>query len=798
MANNLIDKGGKLNYDNYRKKVEKQQETFATIDASMAILEKMPELIDVGLDFLNADSFTFATNPMEFLFNILKALGVEEDKLKEWLTEILIKALPAVEVGVKAFLLSNIKSIISCNFDPRIPWQLRKKAGDTVYIDLLRGAYGKRGMDISLSAIDPEGMLDLSPFTEPGQEYYFGQSEDINEDSNSKIARLVRADDFNAFLWYVIHKGNRQNPIAVILADGKFTYNGTEYTATTVGTTTTEATTSLKGVTELKCPEGKEFIAGTTFCDAGNPKEVLMCIEKTSGTNLLVPISSDWQSCNWYVDKDLYYNNNIVERKKRNQRDYTKEKPICNLMYTDIGDYKGSNVTKPPVGLDNIRFTILPKPAVILPSIDVAKTSQGKKEVKANWRVTRLLFDSDGTPNTKGKYSLPGEIAATKETTEGSDWVKYKYEGVQVEYNKKTGEYKFTDKTAGAKALIECYPGLTVYEFNYDYIMGMKLFDSKVVCKKLLEASTNHKYTANFSLTLNKQKNKSSYPFTSGKQRIVDLVRKIIETDEEEINDCFYMFSNEEYDELLEKTARLKYNQSPYTQGYGDGQVIDLSSVDRILADYPDNGTLKEQKEVISHAIDAACAEIENNLLPEYQQNKSSIKINFLTNVFQQLALCLVDCIMSPKVLMLLIINNSLMQEDGTSPITTEQLMSMAKNVVTGLIKEVRDLIMQKILDYIVEFLTPIVLEIQSFITSEQFAAYMAIIKLLLNWYNKGVITLSRLNAILASILSKFKRNGYSDDGESYEVASILDDVNYADIFKNEINQEKEPIINNC
>lgn len=326
----------------------------------------------------------------------------------------------------------------------------------------------------------------------------------------------------------------------------------------------------------------------------------------------------------------------------------------------------------------------------------------------------------------------------------------------------------------------------------------MKLFDSKVVCKKLLEASTNHKYTANFSLTLNKQKNKSSYPFTSGKQRIVDLVRKIIETDEEEINDCFYMFSNEEYDELLEKTARLKYNQSPYTQGYGDGQVIDLSSVDRILADYPDNGTLKEQKEVISHAIDAACAEIENNLLPEYQQNKSSIKINFLTNVFQQLALCLVDCIMSPKVLMLLIINNSLMQEDGTSPITTEQLMSMAKNVVTGLIKEVRDLIMQKILDYIIEFLTPIVLEIQSFITSEQFAAYMAIIKLLLNWYNKGVITLSRLNAILASILSKFKRNGYSDDGESYEVASILDDVNYADIFKNEINQEKEPIINNC
>ena len=114
MANNLIDKNGKVNTEGLRKKREKQQEAFASIDAAMAILEKMPDLVDVGLDFLNADSFTFATNPMDFLFNILKALGVSEEKLKEWITDILVAALPAVEVGVKGFLLSNIKSIISC------------------------------------------------------------------------------------------------------------------------------------------------------------------------------------------------------------------------------------------------------------------------------------------------------------------------------------------------------------------------------------------------------------------------------------------------------------------------------------------------------------------------------------------------------------------------------------------------------------------------------------------------------------------------------------------------------------
>ena len=62
MANNLIDKNGKVNTEGLRKKREKQQEAFASIDAAMAILEKMPDLVDVGLDFLNADSFTFATS----------------------------------------------------------------------------------------------------------------------------------------------------------------------------------------------------------------------------------------------------------------------------------------------------------------------------------------------------------------------------------------------------------------------------------------------------------------------------------------------------------------------------------------------------------------------------------------------------------------------------------------------------------------------------------------------------------------------------------------------------------------
>ena len=790
MANNLIDKEGKLNTKEYNKKVKKQQETFAKIDATMAILEKMPELADVGLDFLNSDSFTLAANPLEYLFNILKALGVSEDKLKEWITEILTVALPAIEVGVKASLLANIKSIISCDFDPRIPWYLRKAVGDSVYEDVVHigegGSFYERGYDISLNSIDPEGMLDLSPFTEPGEKYYFGQSEDVNEDSCSKIAKLARADDFNAFLWYVVHKGNRQNPIAVELDENnQFTYNGKTYTLDSP---------TFKGVCNMICDDGDEFIEGTTFCDKNDPKEILICIEKTPGNNRLVPISSDWKSCNWYVDKNNYYKNNIVN-KEGYERNYANEKPICNLAYTDLADYKGSSV-KVPYDINNLRFTILPKPAVILPT-SYKVNYLNDSDTKTSWRVVRLLFDADGTPNNRGKYSLEG-VPKMDASTGTADNVEYDCNGVKINFSTKTGKYSLKNDSDVSK-LIECYPGLTIYEFNYDYIMGMKLFDTKTVCNKVLASATNSKYTANFSLTLNKQKIKANYPLISAKQRVTEIVRKILESDEEEYNDCFYTFSNDEYAELLRKTEELRYHQSPYTEGYGDGQVVDLSDAERILADYPVNGTLEEQKDVVNRAIEAACATIEDTLLPEYQKEKSSVKINFLTNIFQQLALCLVDCIMSPKVLMLIEINDMLMNDydDVEYPLTTEHLVQMAKNIITSLIKELRDLIMQKILDYIIEFLTPMILELQAFIASEQFAAYLAIIKLLLGWFNKGLITATRLNAVLNSILSKFKSGNYNEEGMDYEIPSIIDDINYADIYASDLPQS-EPIINNC
>ena len=819
MSNSLLNKDGTLNASNYNQKVNKQRETFSQIDSTMAILEKLPDFVDTTMDGLNANSFMFSMSPLGFIFNIIKALGVDEETLKEWIVEILVYVLPAVEIGVKASLLANIKSLISCNTDPRIPLKLRKKISENVYTNILTGLNEDRGININVDAIDPEGMLNLSPFTEPGMYKYFGiepeedtsisvNGQEIKSYNNSseRVAKLVRADDMNAFIWYVIHKGNKQAPLRIDIDGGTFAYNGKTYKI---------SNESLFGETVIT-PFGSdysEFVEGTTFYTSKNPNNIAICVEAQRDfmgnikTNRLVNVSSDWFSCNWYVDKSNYYGSNLGI-KESGPRNYDEEKGIFNLRYGKRLDFEGHEIPDAP---ENLKFTILPKPYVLLPSLDEQKTDGGNTEaVHVQWRPIRLLFDAQGNPDQKGKFSLISESydlqTTLKNKRNNGTYTIYDVYGIEANgvhtkgaelyVNTKTGKYFLDNVTNLASVLVECYPGLTVYEFNYDYVMGMKLFDPRVVCYNLFENAANPKYNAFFYFSLNKLKDKNLYPFLAGKQRIIEIVRTILEEDEE-VNDCFFSFSNEQYDEMLRKTEEIRYRQLPYNEGYNDGTSIDFNEINKILMDYPENGTLEEQKSVIKKALDIACATVEDRENVTTLSDSSTTKIDFLTNILQQLVAAIVDAVLSPKVLMLIMINKILMGDDG-EPMNTEDLMRLVKNLVKALVKEARDLIMKKLLDYILEYLTPMALQLQAKIQSEQFAAYMAIIKLLLAWFNKGVQTVTRLNAILNAILSKFKkRRGDSEDDTEIDLPSVLDDVTYADIYPSDI-KDNEPIINSC
>ena len=193
-----------------------QRETLALIDAIMAMTEKHPENPSLGVEL--------SLNPFRFLMDIItKYVSFEE--MLDFLVDTLTVSLPMIEFGIKGIILSNLKSIVDCNSDPRIPNWMRNP---------------NDGMIFNLASIDYKNMMSISPLTPYGTSHYFGTRTyyiiEGDKEENKKyydktlacrscieqgikmskikkisecdnVYKLARAEDFNAFLWFVVHKG---------------------------------------------------------------------------------------------------------------------------------------------------------------------------------------------------------------------------------------------------------------------------------------------------------------------------------------------------------------------------------------------------------------------------------------------------------------------------------------------------------------------------------------------------------------------------------------------------------------
>lgn len=216
---------------------KEQRETLAIIDAIIAMTEKIPTD-----DQLNV---SMSLNPFKFLMDIiLKKVSYQE--MLDWLIDIMTVSLPAIELGIKGVILSNLKSIVDCNIDPRIPGWLR---------------YPNKGLNFNLGALDYLNIMSIPPLTTMGSTYYFGTKtyytiEGDKDDKQkyvslpfacescakqgipitkikkhsecSNVYELARAEDFNAFLWFVVHKGFLPAPIEAEAKEIYGVYEGSD------------------------------------------------------------------------------------------------------------------------------------------------------------------------------------------------------------------------------------------------------------------------------------------------------------------------------------------------------------------------------------------------------------------------------------------------------------------------------------------------------------------------------------------------------------------------------------------
>jgi hypothetical protein len=406
------------------------------------------------------------------------------------------------------------------------------------------------------------------------------------------------------------------------------------------------------------------------------------------------------------------------------------------------------------IGLANnkLRFTILPKPYIHVPSL-----SDGEPP----WRFKKLTFDADGNYDGNGKYTVPQDV---EERIEGGK-IYFGIGGTAAEnifatMGTKSGKVEVIDKDLLLKNMFECYGGLTVYEFNYDYVMGMKLFDAKVLAATLLQTLVNTKVGINLSLAVKHQE---------ATERIKEIIKTIVNSDDSEINDCFFTFDNSKYDALLKAAEAKRAKRQVFGNVTREAGIFD--SVNDILEEYDNATELHERKEILSRAIQQAAVTLSDG---SAEEDKYKVQYSFVFDLIENLILAIMNAILSPKVLMLLEVNQRHM--GGTwKKFNVEDLLKAMKSIIDAIVKEVRDLLLQELLKLLMKQLQPIVELIGSIVIRERLEYYAEVID---------------------NIIKNCPFIWFSFGGQSLDTK--LDTVDYADIDVSHTKKGEEPTTNNC
>ena len=148
-----------------------------SIMAQIDGLQTMIERHKMSLDMF--ENISTSVSPISFLLDLLKHLGLGYDQIVEWLASYIIYATPLLEIAIKGVLLAKLKSNIDCNLDPQIPKFLREEVGGCTVVPLFKEDENQQldkpnGIEIDLSSIDYNGMLNNSPMSDRSQYLYFG------------------------------------------------------------------------------------------------------------------------------------------------------------------------------------------------------------------------------------------------------------------------------------------------------------------------------------------------------------------------------------------------------------------------------------------------------------------------------------------------------------------------------------------------------------------------------------------------------------------------------------------------
>lgn len=731
-----------------------KEDTLATIDAALSILNRFPDLEDGNVNL----SFGTSLNPFPFLMDLFKSTAGYNELIRI-IANFIAKYLPAVEIAVKTLLITKLKDIISCSVNPFLT------------DDIL-----KNGIIFNISEIDLIDTFRYSPFDKKiGQFYYFGvfEKEEYLDEKTGKIKErsvpiipddLIKCDDMNALLWFMINRANKR----YVWKPTKYRHDD-EFRA--------DYPHVDGGFNEQNVEDKKRM--KTIYYD--EPLEELE--EAYNGGELTEKVYQDRKNeieLNWKTFQDKFSSklkkeDGIVtfefNEKSANLVDaygqkYLQQTPYNNILHVFIGDVREKST--PEIQ------------AIVQQQRELAENEKEQEILKDKIENKQLEIDSFKQRFIDLDESLANGKIERKDYPKELKKLNNKLEVLEKDLNdllilqKKiyAAKHRFEHTIANIKSQLKAttdqyfpfldatnhrnyYYGKTLIEFNIDYIWSLKLFEAKSLTARLLDCLTGM-----LTIDLN-----LSYKQQLVKNEVTKMVKMISESDDIVVSDCFFTFSNDDYDTMsrqaeLRKAGLLTFNGDELSAVKINTEDI-LSTLNEI------NSNASEEK--IQSVIEGSLMEISKQLTnTNYEMNDKvnfGIQMNFIENILNNLAYTLVMSVLSPKVYLLLLINLKIIGRE--SNFNLEEFLGQYKQLIADLIRSIRDQLLEYLQRELMIIIGDLVKELTVKLSLEQAEYYARLIK---------------------KLIASFKRQRSGLDFN-------IDNVDYADILPSE---EEEPKNNDC
>ena len=664
-----------------------KNEALATINAALTILDKYPQLDETN----TMASISLSSNPFSFLIDLLKSVR-GYDYIIELISGFIGGYLPMLEATVKGILISNLKDMLTCSLNPFITKEL-----------LLNGIV------LELRRLDLMGMFSFSPLDkQTGKFYYFG-CEDVyawNELSNKVWNERVAArklndpqtyqdinvspyesnkEDFNAFLYYVKNFAPAREVWGMKYKEGD-----------------TDKSTRLEAKIGPKLqPSDKQWCK-----DHKNKKrDGIITLEYHERSSSLTNAHGDTLGQQTPFNQCLHV---FIGNTEFYEPDYDR-------LQKELADAE-SSINEKIEERDNVQSRL----NQIWEAESFATSNYESQVIKKDeYKQLKKDYKKERDKLNEQLNNIQNELNAltvTKRNTEGllhTAATSQNYRDIRQNY----------------------YYKRTLVEWNVDYVMSLHLFDPFVITSQIIDAITGC-----FTVDLN-----LSYEQMLIRFEVEKMVKMIIESDDQAVSDCFFTFSNDDYDKMLNQAELVRAGMLTL-DGRGIGDVR-LNAEDLLsgLNSVSSSASKQEIQSVIAGTMTDLTSKISrtegyletDNINANLRLNiNANLRLNIIENMLNALAYAITIQILSPKIYLVMAINLKILGQDAGFSLAG--FIERNKQMVVQILRAVRDAIIDYIVKELMKIVGDLAEQVASKLTIEQVMYYRRLIKKLIDCFRSG------------------------------------------------------------